>query len=94
AKVEEELNEFKVEVANNDFEKQEQEFGDVLFALINYARFCNINPEEALNKTNQKFINRFTRMEELIKQDSKTIGDLPLKELDVYWNEVKKFESQ
>ena len=94
AKVEEELNEFKVEVANNDFEKQEQEFGDVLFALINYARFCNINPEEALNKTNQKFIRRFTRMEELIKQDSKTIGDLPLKELDVYWNEVKKFESQ
>ncbi len=93
-KVEEELNEFKVEVANNEFENQEQEFGDVLFALINYARFCNINPEEALNKTNNKFINRFTRMEELIKQDSKAIGDLPLKELDIYWNEVKKFESQ
>lgn len=93
-KVEEELNEFKVEVANNDFENQEQEFGDVLFALINYARFCNINPEEALNKTNNKFINRFTRMEELIKNDSKTIGDLPLNELDSYWNEVKKFEKR
>lgn len=93
-KVEEELNEFKVEVANNDFENQEQEFGDVLFALINYARFCNINPEEALNKTNNKFINRFTKMEELIKNDSKTIGDLPLNELDSYWNEVKKFEKR
>ena len=92
AKVEEELNEFKVEVAQNDFEKQEQEFGDVLFALINYARFCNINPEEALNKTNQKFINRFSKMEELIKKDSKTIGDLPLEELDLYWDLVKKFE--
>jgi len=93
-KVEEELNEFKVEVANNEFENQEQEFGDVLFALINYARFCNINPEEALNKTNNKFINRFTKMEELIKNDSKTIGDLPLNELDSYWNEVKKFEKR
>ncbi|SEH99070.1 XTP/dITP diphosphohydrolase [Paenimyroides aquimaris] len=93
-KVEEELNEFKVEVANNDFKNQEQEFGDVLFALINYARFCNINPEEALNKTNNKFINRFTKMEELIKNDSKTIGDLPLNELDSYWNEVKKFEKR
>lgn len=93
-KVEEELNEFKVEVANNEFENQEQEFGDVLFALINYARFCNINPEEALNKTNNKFINRFTKVEELIKNDSKTIGDLPLNELDSYWNEVKKFEKR
>lgn len=94
AKVEEELNEFKVEVDNNDFEKQEQEFGDVLFALINYARFCNINPEEALNKTNNKFINRFTKMEELISNDNKQLGDLPLKELDIYWNEVKKFENK
>ncbi|WCM42601.1 nucleoside triphosphate pyrophosphohydrolase [Flavobacterium sp. CBA20B-1] len=92
AKVEEELNEFKVEVAQNNIEKQEQEFGDVLFALINYARFCNINPEEALNKTNKKFINRFTKMEELIKNDQKALGDLPLKELDVYWNKVKKSE--
>ncbi|UUV21166.1 nucleoside triphosphate pyrophosphohydrolase [Paenimyroides aestuarii] len=92
AKVEEELNEFKVEVAQNNIEKQEQEFGDVLFALINYARFCNINPEEALNKTNKKFINRFTKMEELIKNDQKVLGDLPLKELDVYWNKVKKSE--
>ena len=92
-KVKEELTEFQAEVQANDKEKQEQEFGDVLFALINYARFCNINPEEALNKTNRKFINRFTKMEELIKKDAKTLGDLPLKELDVYWNKVKEIEN-
>lgn len=92
AKVEEELQEFKEEVVSDNKEKQEQEFGDVLFALINYARFCNFNPEEALNKTNHKFINRFTAMEHLIKKDNKQLGELPLKELDIYWNEVKKFE--
>ena len=86
------MQEFKEEVVSDNKEKQEQEFGDVLFALINYARFCNINPEEALNKTNQKFINRFTAMEHLIKKDNKQLGELPLKELDIYWNEVKKFE--
>ncbi|HUH25088.1 MAG TPA: nucleoside triphosphate pyrophosphohydrolase, partial [Flavobacterium sp.] len=67
-KVEEEIAEFKVEVEANHKENQEQEFGDVLFALINYARFCDINPEEALNKTNNKFIRRFTQMEDLIKK--------------------------
>lgn len=92
SKVEEELAEFKAEVAANNQEKQEQEFGDVLFALINYARFCDINPEEALNKTNNKFIRRFTKMEELIKRDHKILGNLSLSELDVYWNSVKKDE--
>lgn len=93
SKVEEELAEFKAEVAANNQEKQEQEFGDVLFALINYARFCDINPEEALNKTNNKFIRRFTKMEELIKKDHKILGSLSLSELDVYWNSVKKDEA-
>jgi len=93
SKVEEELAEFKAEVAANNQEKQEQEFGDVLFALINYARFCDINPEEALNKTNNKFIRRFTKMEELIKKDHKILGNLSLSELDVYWNSVKKDEA-
>lgn len=93
-KVEEELDEFKFEVSSNNFEKQEQEFGDVLFALINYARFCNIDPEEALNKTNNKFINRFTKMEDLIKKDSKQLGNLSLNELDVYWDIVKKLEKK
>lgn len=91
-KVEEELQEFKEEVASGNKEAQEQEFGDVLFALINYARFVDINPEEALNKTNNKFIRRFTEMEQLIQRDGKILGDLILEELDVYWNEVKKFE--
>lgn len=91
-KVEEELKEFKEEVVSGNKEKQEQEFGDVLFALINYARFVDINPEEALNKTNNKFIRRFTSMEELIQKDGKILGDMPLKELDIYWDEVKKLE--
>jgi len=91
-KVEEELEEFKEEVVSGNKEKQEQEFGDVLFALINYARFVDINPEEALNKTNNKFIRRFTSMEELIQKDEKVFGDLSLNELDIYWNEVKKLE--
>ncbi len=91
-KVEEELQEFKEEVASGNKEAQEQEFGDVLFALINYARFVDINPEEALNKTNNKFIRRFTEMEQLIQRDGKILGDLILEELDVYWNEVKKLE--
>jgi len=91
-KVEEELQEFKEEVALGNKEAQEQEFGDVLFALINYARFVDINPDEALNKTNNKFIRRFTEMEQLIQRDGKILGDLILEELDVYWNKVKKLE--
>ncbi len=91
-KVEEELAEFKFEVEANNKENQEQEFGDVLFALINYARFCDINPEEALNKTNNKFIRRFTKMEDFIKEDQKVLGSMTLNELDFYWNKVKSFE--
>ena len=91
-KVEEELVEFQEEVIANNKEKQEQEFGDVLFSLINYARFIGINPEEALNKTNNKFIKRFTLMEELIKKDQKVLGEMPLNEMDIYWNKVKMFE--
>jgi len=91
-KVEEELGEFKEEVASGNKEKQEQEFGDILFALINYARFVDINPEEALNRTNNKFIRRFTAMEQLIQNNGKILGDLKLNELDIYWNEVKKLE--
>jgi len=88
-KVEEELEEFKIEEFSGTKEKQLEEFGDVLFALINYARFCDINPEEALNKTNNKFIRRFTEMEGLIRKDQKVLGDLSLQELDFYWNNVK-----
>ena len=66
------------------------EFGDVLFSLINYARFVNINPENALAKTNTKFINRFKLMEELILKDNKGIENLNLSEMDVYWDQAKK----
>jgi XTP/dITP diphosphohydrolase len=88
-KVVEELNELKVEIdaANND--KIESEFGDVLFSIINYARFINVNPETALEKTNLKFKARFQLMEEFILQDDKDIKSMDLNSLDVYWNKAK-----
>ncbi len=89
-KVKEELNEFEIEVKNKDHQKAEQEFGDVMFSLINYARFLNINPEDALEHTNQKFIKRFAYMEEKVKEQGKQIADCKLEELDKYWNEAKK----
>ncbi len=88
-KVKEELGELDVEVAGKNSEKIENEFGDVLFSLINYARFLNVNPEDALEKTNKKFIKRFTYMEQKLKEQNKQIGDCTLAEMDVYWNEAK-----
>jgi XTP/dITP diphosphohydrolase len=88
-KVKEELSEFEAEIKNNDLPKAEKEFGDVLFSLINYARFLNINPEDALEHTNQKFIKRFAYMEEKVKERGKQIADCKLEELDKYWNEAK-----
>jgi len=93
-KVEEELQEFKAEfnVADNtaiDAEKAEGEFGDLLFSLINYARFININPENALEKTNRKFIKRFQYLEEKAKENGKALQDMTLEEMDVYWNQAK-----
>lgn len=88
-KVEEELNEFKVEVAQKNQEKMEEEFGDVFFSLINYARFMNIHPEDALEKTNRKFIKRFQQMENAIKSHNKNITDLNLQQLDEYWEKAK-----
>jgi XTP/dITP diphosphohydrolase len=94
-KVEEEMQEFKDEfnVVDNeaiDVEKAEAEFGDLLFSLINYARFININPENALEKTNKKFIKRFQYLEEKAKENGKALQDMTLAEMDVYWNEAKK----
>lgn len=89
-KVKEELDELDKEVAVKNTEAIEDEFGDVLFALINYARFLNINPEDALEKTNKKFIKRFTYMETKIKEQGKTLADSSLAEMDVFWNEAKK----
>jgi XTP/dITP diphosphohydrolase len=90
-KVKEELNELNSEVGKQDnISKIEDEFGDVLFSLINYARFLNVNPEDALERTNKKFIQRFTYMEQKIKEQGKAIADCTLAEMDVYWNEAKK----
>jgi XTP/dITP diphosphohydrolase len=90
-KVLEEIEEFKTEIdhPNPNKENIENEFGDVLFSLINYARFNNINPEDALERTNKKFIHRFQYMEEKIKASGKTISDCKLEEMDKYWNEAK-----
>lgn len=89
-KVEEELGEFKTELANGNSEKAEDEFGDLLFALVNFARFKNINPEEALERTNKKFIRRFQFMEERLKEKELSFDQLSLTEMDVYWNEAKQ----
>ncbi|MBI2723035.1 MAG: nucleoside triphosphate pyrophosphohydrolase [Bacteroidetes bacterium] len=88
-KVKEELTEFEAEVAKGDLKLAEKEFGDVLFSLINYARFLGINPEDALEHTNQKFIKRFNYMEDKVKGTGKQISDCKLEELDIYWNQAK-----
>jgi len=87
-KVEEELAEFKVEVETQS-EHIEEEFGDLLFSLVNYARFIDISPESALAFTNQKFIKRFQLMEEMITSDSKDIKEMDLEEMDSYWEKAK-----
>ena len=90
-KVEEEMNELKAEViSKKSAEKTEEEFGDLLFALINYSRFLNISPETALEKANKKFIRRFEFIEEKIKEQGKKITDSNLTEMDGFWNEAKK----
>src|SRR5690606_31055069 len=91
AKVEEELSEFKeAEAFHRSSETLagtdvEAEFGDLLFSLINYARHIGINPENALERTNKKFINRFNHLEEAVKTSGKNLKDLSLSELDLYW---------
>jgi XTP/dITP diphosphohydrolase len=86
-KVLEELEEFK-SVANQ--QEQESEFGDLLFSLINYARFKGINPEDALERTNKKFIFRFQYLEQQSAADGKQMGEMTLEEMDEYWNRAKK----
>jgi XTP/dITP diphosphohydrolase len=88
-KVHEELGELKAEVAAGDALKAEEELGDVLFSIINYARFVNIDPESALERTNKKFIRRFQWMEAQVKADGKDMGSMSLTDMDVYWNRAK-----
>ncbi|WP_283636991.1 nucleoside triphosphate pyrophosphohydrolase [Aquaticitalea lipolytica] len=89
-KVEEELQELKTEVASGDQDKIESEFGDVLFSLINYARFLRINPENALERTNKKFIKRFQYLESKSNELNKPLSEMTLSEMDVFWEEAKK----
>ncbi|SMD34537.1 XTP/dITP diphosphohydrolase [Reichenbachiella faecimaris] len=88
-KVHEELDEFKAEVEKDDQEKARDEFGDLLFSLVNYSRFVNIDPEEALERTNKKFIKRFQYLESESKKDGKTMGEMTLAEMDEYWEKAK-----
>jgi len=91
-KVEEEINELKTEIRNFDVVKTEEEFGDLLFSLINAARLYNINPENALEKTNQKFIRRFNYLEEKTIKSGLNLKNMTLEEMDKIWNEAKKSE--
>ncbi|MGA1545876.1 MAG: nucleoside triphosphate pyrophosphohydrolase [Flavobacteriaceae bacterium] len=88
-KVKEELDEFQLEVQKGDLKKSEEELGDVLFSLINYARFLKINPDTALEHTNRKFIQRFNTMEAEVEQKGKFLQDLALEELEDLWEKAK-----
>jgi XTP/dITP diphosphohydrolase len=90
-KVQEELAELNEEIKLGNKENTEKEFGDVLFSMINYARFIGVNPENALEKTNKKFINRFQYLEKETKKEGKNISDMSLSEMDVYWENSKAF---
>jgi XTP/dITP diphosphohydrolase len=89
-KVQEELSELNEEIKKGNTDNIESEFGDVLFSMINYARFINVNPENALEKTNKKFIKRFQYLEEAAKKEGKQLSEMSLSEMDVFWNESKK----
>lgn len=93
-KVKEELQEFETEIAKADQEKMEQEFGDFLFSVINAARLYGINPENALEKTNRKFISRFGYVEDKAKETGKNLSDMSLEEMEVYWQEAKGREQK
>lgn len=91
-KVKEEIAEFQAEVAGMDKDKAEQEFGDVMFSLINAARLYKINPDNALEHTNQKFIRRFGYVEQHSIKEGRNLKDMTLEEMDRLWNEAKKLE--
>tara|TARA_B110000091_G_C13797267_1_gene468468 strand:- start:428 stop:1207 length:780 start_codon:yes stop_codon:yes gene_type:complete len=90
-KVQEELTELNEEIKKDHKENIEKEFGDVLFSMINYARFIGVNPENALEKTNKKFINRFQFLEKAAKKEGKQLTDMSLTEMDVHWEKSKEF---
>lgn len=89
-KVKEEIDEFQTEIDRMDADKAEAEFGDLFFSLINTARLYRINPDNALERTNQKFIRRFNYVEEHTLKQGRSVKDIPLEELDALWNEAKE----
>lgn len=91
-KVEEEIEEFKKEALEGMTNKEKivNEFGDLFFSLVNFARFIDVNPEEALERTNLKFIKRFQYLEKSAREAGKKLSEMTLEEMDVYWNEAKK----
>ena len=89
AKVKEEIEELHAEVKAEKHTAIEAEFGDVLFSLINYARFLKVNPEDALERTNKKFIARFQYLERKASESGKSLRDMTLAEMEAYWQEAK-----
>ena len=89
-KVQEELTELNEEIKKGNKENTEKEFGDVLFSMINYARFLKVDPENALERTNKKFIKRFQYIESEAQKAGKELSEMTLAEMDVYWNKAKK----
>ena len=89
-KVLEEIEELKLEIKKGNQDRIESEFGDVLFALTNYSRFINVNPEDALERTNKRFVKRFQIMEGLIHNDGLILSDMKLSEMDVFWEKAKE----
>ncbi|MDR9398918.1 nucleoside triphosphate pyrophosphohydrolase [Salibacter sp.] len=89
-KVQEEIQEFREEEKNGNKERMEEEFGDLMFSLINYARFIGVNPEDALEKTNRKFIKRFQYLEEKTNSHNQSLKEMSLEEMDAIWQEAKK----
>ena len=93
-KVKEEINELSIEIDNKDQDKIEEEFGDVLFSVINAARLYKVNPDNALERTNQKFIKRFNYIENELSKKGIKINDASLEEMDKLWNEAKTNEKK
>lgn len=90
-KVKEEINEVETEISQMNSDKMEAEFGDLFFSLINASRLYKVNPDNALERTNQKFINRFNYIEQKAKEQGRNLKDMTLAEMDTLWEEAKKF---
>ena len=91
-KVEEEIQELKREIKTGNKARVEQEFGDLLFALVNYARFLEINPDDALERTNRKFVKRFNYLENEVNSQGKSMKNMSLAEMDAIWEKAKQFD--